>query len=51
MFFTMPSPLSLFHGKPDASIVFQFPMLLAPNYTVPLFMLAHAFALVKLFTG
>ena len=51
MFFTMPSPLRLFHTKPDASIVFQFPMLLAPNYTVPLFMLAHAFALVKLFTG
>jgi len=51
MFFTMPSPLHLFNSKPDASIVFQFPMLLAPNFTVPLFMLAHAFALVKLFTN
>ncbi len=51
MFFTMPSPLRLFQNKPDASIVFQFPMLLAPNFTVPLFMLAHAFALVKLFTN
>jgi len=51
MFFTMPSPLRLFHSKPDASIVFQFPMLLAPNFTVPLFMLANAFALVKLYTS
>ena len=50
MFFSVPSPLHIFHSKPDASIVFQFPMLLAPNFTVPLFMLAHAFALVKLFT-
>jgi hypothetical protein len=25
-------------------------MLLAPNFTVPLFALAHVFALVKLFT-
>ncbi len=37
-------------AKPDASIVFQFPVLLAPNFTVPLFLLAHAIALVKLFT-
>ena len=50
MFFSVPSPLQIFHSKPDASIVFQFPMLLAPNFTVPLFMLAHAIALVKLFT-
>ncbi len=50
MFFSMSSPLRIFHGKPDATIVFQFPMLLAPNFTVPLFMLAHNFALVRLFT-
>lgn len=50
MFFSVPSPLHIFHSKPDTSIVFQFPMLLAPNFTVPLFMLAHAIALVKLFT-
>ena len=49
MFFSLPSPLHIFHSKPDASIVFQFPMLLAPNFTVPLFMLAHVIALVKLF--
>ena len=49
MFFSVPSPLHIFHGKPDASIAFQFPMLLAPNFTVPLFMLAHVIALVKLF--
>lgn len=48
MFFSMPSPLRIYHGDPDASISFKFPMLLAPNFTVPLFMLAHAFALVKL---
>jgi len=50
MFFSVPSPLHFFHSKPDASIVFKFPMLLAPNFTVPLFMLAHVIALVKLFT-
>ena len=50
MFFSVPSPLHIFHSEPDASIVFQFPMLLAPNFTVPLFMLAHAIALVKLFS-
>ena len=48
MFFSVPSPLRIYHSKPDSSIVFQFPMLLAPNFTVPLFMLAHLFALVKL---
>jgi hypothetical protein len=48
MFFSVRSPLRIYHGDPDASIVFKFPMLLAPNFTVPLFMLAHAFALVKL---
>lgn len=48
MFFSVPSPLRMYHSKPDASIVFQFPMVLAPNFTVPLFMLAHLFALVKL---
>lgn len=48
MFFSVPSPLRIYHDKPDASIVFQFPMVLAPNFTVPLFMIAHLFALVKL---
>ena len=48
MFFSVPSPLRIYHNKPDASIVFQFPMVLAPNFTVPLFMIAHLFALVKL---
>jgi len=51
MFFSVPSPLRLYHDKPDTSIVFQFPMVLAPNFTVPLFMLAHAFALLKLYTS
>jgi len=50
MFFSIPSPLNIFSSKPDTTIVFQYPMLLAPNFTVPLFMLAHIFALVKLFT-
>lgn len=50
MFLSVPSLLRVFNSKPDASIVFQYPMLLAPNFTVPLFMLAHIFALVKLFT-
>ena len=48
MFFSVPSPLRITHNKPDTSIVFQFPMVLAPNFTVPLFMIAHLFALVKL---
>ena len=48
MFFSMPSLFRIYHSDPDASIVFMFPMLLAPNFTVPLFMLAHLFALVKL---
>jgi len=48
MYFSVPSPFRIYHGDPDASIVFRFPMVLAPNFTVPLFMLAHAFALVKL---
>ena len=47
MFFSVPSPLRILHSTPDASIVFRFPMLLAPNVTVPLFMFAHAIALVK----
>ena len=51
MFFSVPSPFRIYHSQPDASIVFRFPMLLAPNFTVPLFMLAHAFALVKLTEG
>lgn len=51
MFFSVPSPLRIFHGDPNSSIVFQFPMVLAPNFTVPLFMLAHVFAIVKLTAG
>ena len=51
MFFSVPSPFRIYHDEPDASIVFRFPMVLAPNFTVPLFMLAHAFALVKLVTS
>lgn len=51
MHFSVPSPMQIFHGKPDTSIAFQFPMVLAPNFTVPLFMLAHVIALVKLFTA
>jgi hypothetical protein len=47
----VPSPFRLYYDKPDVTIVFQFPMVLAPNFTVPLFMLAHAFALVKPYTG
>jgi len=50
MFFSVPSLLRISHKTPDTSIVFRFPMLLAPNFTVPLFMLAHVFALIKLFT-
>lgn len=51
MFFSVPSPLRIYFDKPDTSLVFQFPMVLAPNFTVPLFMLAHVFALVKLYSG
>ena len=47
MFFSVPSPLRITHSQPDTAIVFQFPMALAPNFTVPLFMLAHLFALTK----
>ncbi len=49
MFFSVPSLFRIYHDKPDTSLVFQFPMVLAPNFTVPLFALAHVFALVKLF--
>ena len=48
MFFSVPSPFRIYDGKPDASIVFEYPMVLAPNITVPLFMLAHVFALLSL---
>ena len=51
MFFSMPSPLRLFDSKPDASLVFQFPMVLAPNFTVPLFVVAHIFAVTKYIAG
>ncbi len=50
MFFSVPSLFRIYYDEPDTSLVFQFPMLLAPNFTVPLFALAHVFALVKLFT-
>ena len=50
MFFSVPSLFRIYHDEPDTSLVFQFPMLLAPNFTVPLFALAHVFAVVKLFT-
>jgi len=49
MFFSVPSPFRIYRDEPDTSLVFEFPMLLAPNFTVPLFALAHVFALVKLF--
>lgn len=48
MFLSVPSPIRIYHGQPDASIVFRFPMQLAPTFTVPLFMIAHGVALVKL---
>lgn len=51
MFFSVPSPTRIYQDKPDTSIVFQFPMVLAPNFTVPLFALAHVFALIKLIWG
>ena len=51
MFFSVPSLLRFSYHKPDASIVFRFPMLLAPNFTVPLFVIAHLIALVKLMTN
>lgn len=47
MFFSVPSPLRLFHEGVDASLVFKFPMVLAPNFTVPLFVVAHIFAITK----
>ena len=48
MFLSVPSPIRIYHNQPDPAVVFRFPMLLAPNFTVPLFMLAHLFALIKL---
>ena len=49
MFFSVPSPLRIYHNELDASIIFRFPIVLAPNFTVSLFMIAHHFSLVKLF--
>jgi len=49
MFFSVPSLFRIYYDELDTSYVFQFPMLLAPNFTVPLFCLAHVFALVKLY--
>jgi hypothetical protein len=51
MFFSVPSPFRLFDSKPDASLVFRFPMVLAPNATVPLFVVAHLFAITKYAIG
>ena len=51
MFCSVPSPLRICHDKPDASFAFQFPMVLAPDFTVPLFMIAHSIALVKLWAS
>ena len=51
MFFSVPSPLRIYQSGIDSSIAFKYPMFLAPNFTVPLFILAHVFALVKLGTG
>ncbi len=51
MFFSVPSLFRIYHDELDTSLVFQFPMLLAPNFTVPLFALAHVFALVKLWVA
>ena len=48
MFFTVPSPFRISRRQLDTSIVFRYPMVLAPNFTVPLFMLAHVYALAKL---
>ncbi|MEH6628283.1 MAG: hypothetical protein V7739_17710 [Motiliproteus sp.] len=48
MFFSVPSPIRISHNKPDSRLTFEFPMVLAPNFTVPLFALAHMFALAKL---
>ncbi len=51
MYLSVPSPIRVYHTRPDTSLVFQFPMLLAPNFTVPLFMLAHLFAILKIVGG
>ena len=51
MFFTVRSPIRIFDSKPDASIAFRFPMLMAPNFTVPMFVVAHGIALLGLLTG
>jgi hypothetical protein len=48
MFFSVPSLFRICRSEPNTALVFQYPMVLAPNFTVPLFALAHAFALVKL---
>lgn len=51
MFFSVPSPFRLFDSQPDSSLVFRFPMVLAPNVTVPLFVVAHLFAITKYAIG
>lgn len=48
MYLSVPSPLRIWRSKPDTELVFQFPMVLAPNFTVPLFMFAHVLAIIKL---
>jgi len=47
MFFSVPSPIQITSKLPNTSLVFRYPMALAPNFCVPLFALAHIFALVK----
>ncbi len=51
MFLSMPSLIRIFHDKPDTTLVFSFPMVLAPNFTVPLFVVAHMVAIVKITLG
>jgi hypothetical protein len=48
MFFSVPSPFRMFYDKPNTEMVFKYPMVLAPNFTVPLFVVAHLLALTKL---
>lgn len=51
MFFSVPSPFRMFYDKPDTELVFKYPMVLAPNFTVPLFVVAHLLALFKIVIG
>jgi hypothetical protein len=51
MFLSVPSVIRIYHDKPDTTLVFSFPMVLAPNFTVPLFVVAHLFAVLKITMG